>query len=933
MPKQRKDKTKGEEIKKSYNYPKNDESKEESEYSSLTETEDYIKRNNKKKKTKKSRKYKYKKRNWNDYLNETNIQDTDIFKGNLKKYSNIDEKKNNNKYTEIEIQEENQNNNNTNKNMINLEDKNDKNLLQYDKIYNIMLESNIMNISVESSDQQSDSQNEDTQNKSNSNMNNKVNGIVNNNINKTNEQTNLNIEEESKPKDSYNYVDTNSSEIPENQIKLIADDTILFNGKEFKKTTRLNKYIRKNKNDIIYYKCIFNRREEKFRTETKQRPFCKATIKCILNQNSKEKYKYILKKDHSDICKELPNHKIFKENITDQNNDKNNFINLCYDVMNSSTLYDRKLFKEEMKKIYNNHSYTFPLDNNLISNIISKWKNSSVNFTKYTCLKNQYDYNKNLILREFRTVNLEADNKKSILQLDYIIWCNNENLKRIRKSHHLYIDATFHHPPDYKQLLIIMYKDIITNLKIPAFYILMNGKKEIFYNIVFESIINIITDFRKIDIEINSVVSDSEKGLINTITKYFPNAQRISCFFHYTQDIVRNIKSYGLYKKEDKDVSNIIIKELSILPIRYNGDINVIIKTINKLKKEYPKYNNFITNYFMENKLNFFKDNSLNYNAIPEDCRTNNYLENYNGFIKSQLGKSRIVNWVNFIHFIKKESERSIEKLFSNNITNCNSKIDTNFLENNIITDKDKAYTYNEKNDIENILDKEIDIKNRIENLKEGENFIERIINSTIGIYNVGNTCFINCVIQILIHSKIFMNRFIAEKNTFLNNIFSISFRLFNIAEYMNNNSEKKDNIIDISNFIYLFKLKHPIFGNLQNDAQEFCRILLEDLSNELNEVKEKLLYKELVYNINSSKIDQNNIFHNNFCQRENSIISNIFYSQIISIFICDCKCETYAFQKIMDLPLLFPEDNKNIFKIENLLEYYFKEEKIQFGD
>ena len=206
-------------------------------------------------------------------------------------------------------------------------------------------------------------------------MNTKDNRIVNNNINKTNEQTNLNIEEESKPKDSYNYVDTNSSEIPENQIKLIADDTILFNGKEFKKTTRLNKYIRKNKNDIIYYKCIFNRREEKFRTETKQGPFCKATIKCILNQNSKEKYKYILKKDHSDICKELPNHKIFKENITDQNNDKNNFINLCYDVMNSSTIYDRKLFKEEMKKIYNNHSYTFPLDNNLISNIISKWKN------------------------------------------------------------------------------------------------------------------------------------------------------------------------------------------------------------------------------------------------------------------------------------------------------------------------------------------------------------------------------------------------------------------------------------------------------------------------------------------------------------------------------------------------------------------------------
>ena len=84
---------------------------------------------------------------------------------------------------------------------------------------------------------------------------------------------------------------------------------------------------------------------------------------------------------------------------------------------------------------------------------------------------------------------------------------------------------------------------------------------------------------------------------------------------------------------------------------------------------------------------------------------------------------------------------------------------------------------------------------------------------------------------------------------------------------------------------------------------------------------------------MNSSKKDQNDIFHNNFCERENSNISNIFYSQIISIFICECKCETYSFQKIMDLPLLFPGENKNIFAIEYLLKYYFKEEKVKFEE
>ena len=41
---------------------------------------------------------------------------------------------------------------------------------------------------------------------------------------------------------------------------------------------------------------------------------------------------------------------------------------------------------------------------------------------------------------------------------------------------------------------------------------------------------------------------------------------------------------------------------------------------------------------------------------IPVECRTNNSLENYNKYIKTQLGKHRKVNWVNFINFIKEES-------------------------------------------------------------------------------------------------------------------------------------------------------------------------------------------------------------------------------------------------------------------------------------
>ena len=80
---------------------------------------------------------------------------------------------------------------------------------------------------------------------------------------------------------------------------------------------------------------------------------------------------------------------------------------------------------------------------------------------------------------------------------------------------------------------------------------------------------------------------------------------------------------------------------------------------------EHPKYNNFINEYFKPNKLIYFRNFSLDYSKIPQDCRTNNYLENYNGYIKSKLGKHRLINWVNFINFLKEESQRSIDKLYN----------------------------------------------------------------------------------------------------------------------------------------------------------------------------------------------------------------------------------------------------------------------------
>ena len=83
----------------------------------------------------------------------------------------------------------------------------------------------------------------------------------------------------------------------------------------------------------------------------------------------------------------------------------------------------------------------------------------------------------------------------------------------------------------------------------PGLYILLNGKHEKLYDIIFNSIINIITQYHSYDLEVKIIVTDSENALYKTVKKYFPNSLRIACYFHYKNDIIRNIRMYGLFKK------------------------------------------------------------------------------------------------------------------------------------------------------------------------------------------------------------------------------------------------------------------------------------------------------------------------------------------------------------------------------------------------
>ena len=584
-------------------------------------------------------------------------------------------------------------------------------------------------------------------------------------------------------------------------------------------------------------------------------------------------------------------------------------INKNKNQLNKYTNHDTISNNNKNSKIIKLNSNEKPNNDNILSNFnninnINKYFNNfydnnngidsqTLNQPKSSIIKNN-SYNKNDDFKNNTYLNFIGSNKDNLnILLKNNILENDENLNE-EKNNILQNDKTNEH---YKEKInIINSGKTIFQKKSEN----LNTKKEKDE----ETDINITN-------KLNNIIENLKKVKKIQMNKFITKNNQ------FTNDIFdkeknTEINEYKSKIKEGKDsIPNLIQEQIVKNGIQQkNLELNCINKNINSLNDKQKEYK-----IKEENKLNeqinpFIKTHKTIYNL--------NKNKDFNEIINEQSldinnNNSNILEQINKNDLLQKS-----------NIKYRNFGVINNKFQNSDIL----------KINIENIKNKYI-VKKDLDKIIAKKNIPQLITQSLTGLVNLRETCYMNTGLQNLIHCVPFIDnlfsvldefREVIEEKIISNSFINLCLSLSKIDNY---NLKYNFNSYNPNLFRLNFCQVHKQYSdNEQHDSLEFIRILLDDISKELNQTKIISQYKELSTE-GKTKEYQNSEYNEFYLRRENSIIIKIFYSQIMNIFKCECGDISYSFEKILDIPLLFSNDmnNKEINLIDLISKYFEGEE------
>ena len=100
-------------------------------------------------------------------------------------------------------------------------------------------------------------------------------------------------------------------------------------------------------------------------------------------------------------------------------------------------------------------------------NFINNQKNKSIKFTQYNIFtkNNIINDDENIILKEYNYFYSYNKNNPELILNIYAIWMSDLMISHVRKTKHIFIDCTWYQTQGFKQILVILFKDIIINKK------------------------------------------------------------------------------------------------------------------------------------------------------------------------------------------------------------------------------------------------------------------------------------------------------------------------------------------------------------------------------------------------------------------------------------------------------------------------------------
>ena len=351
-------------------------------------------------------------------------------------------------------------------------------------------------------------------------------------------------------------------------------------------------------------------------------------------------------------------------------------------------------------------------------------------------------------------------------------------------------------------------------------------------------------------------------------------------------------------------------------------------------------------NYINNNQINNFNQNqqinNMNNNQIYNQNQQNNINNNQNMLYQQQMPGVVNQNNQNMMNQFNNLNNNNIQNPYYKNFNqNKNQQIFNNFamnnnpffnqpINNNIIINN-QINQNNKQNLQQNYKDNNNKPPQKLTSIKEF-NYVPMI-----GLVNLGQTCFMNSVLQCFSNLYHFTNYFLnpskskyIEKNTITMvnekaNSLSVAYK-----ELINNLwNGKRNTPFRPDNFKKILGKLNPLFkDNSAGDSKDFAIFFIMQIHNELNNIDVELNKENKPANfvqqdnLNVNPYNQQQVFQyfiNDFAMNQNSVITNLFYGINQSMFECQV-CKMNNMQRGITPPL-YKYNYENFFYLEFPLE------------